>query len=202
MATQQTGRGPGRPREFDEDEALERALDVFWTNGYPSTSLRDLTDAMGISRPSLYAAYGDKARLHDLALERYLERYGAHARHLDEEGPLAGRLEAWLLDTVTMVSSDEHPGCLVVNGVCAGDALPATGRTTIERTFAGTHAWLAELLTSEQRDGSLRADADPDALATTLVALLQGWAVMARAGTTRADLHASVRQVVADVVGG
>jgi len=103
-------RAPGRPREFDEVEALERALEVFWARGYEATSLRELTEAMGISKPSLYAAFGDKARLHDLALARYAERYKQNATHLERERSLPDRLEAWMLGTVALCSSPDHPG--------------------------------------------------------------------------------------------
>lgn len=195
-------RRPGRPREFDPDVALDAARAVFWRQGYPSTSLRDLEDATGLSRPSLYAAFGGKAAIHDRALSRYLDEYGAHAQHLEGDGPLGARLERWLLATVSMVSDPDHPGCMVVNGVCAGAALPETAREVIGDRFDQTLRLLTDLLAEEQVAGGLPAEASPRALATTLVGLLQGWAVMARAGVSRDDLHASVRETVRAITAG
>lgn len=193
-------RPPGRPREFDQDEALEAALEVLWAKGYEAASLRELSEAMGISKPSLYAAFGDKAGLHDRALERYAERYGQHASHLGQGGSLAARLEAWMVGTVTMCSSPEHPGCMFVNGICAGDALPAAGRDRIETELQATRRHLRVVFAEEQSAATLRPDASPDALAVTCIALLQGWCVLARAGTPLDELVASVRAAVQDIV--
>ena len=75
----------GRPRAFDIDEALEQALQVFWRKGYLGTSLTDLTEAMGINRPSLYATFGNKEALFRKVLDRYSERQTAYLRSALEE---------------------------------------------------------------------------------------------------------------------
>lgn len=194
-----TAASPGRPREFDVDEALERAMEVFWERGYEAASLRELCEAMGISKPSLYAAFGDKAALHDLALARYVERYASHATHLGGDGPLTERLMAWMVGTVTMCSSPEHPGCMVGCGIAAGEALPAAGRTRIANVLDATREDLTRLFAEERRAGSLPAASSPEALAVNCVSLLQGWATLARAGVDRTDLVAAVRQAVTDI---
>lgn len=193
-------RPPGRPREFDENDALERALEVFWAKGYEATSLRDLCEAMGISKPSLYAAFGDKAQLHDRALGRYRERYALNMAHLERDGDLADRLEAWMIGTVTLCSSPEHPGCMIVNGISAGLSLPASARDAIHGDLGNTRAFLGGLFAEEQSTGALRADASPDAIAVNCMALLQGWCVLARAGTPLGELVTSVRAAVEDIV--
>lgn len=193
-------RGPGRPREFDESDALERALEVFWAKGYEATSLRELCEAMGISKPSLYAAFGDKAQLHDLALARYRERYAKNTVHLERDGNLADRLEAWMIGTVTLCSSPDHPGCMIVNGICAGQSLPASAQDAIDADLEATRRYLRGLFANEQSNGALRADASPDAVAVNCMALLQGWCVLARAGTPLDELTASVRMAVQDIV--
>ena len=193
-------RAPGRPREFDEDEALERALEVFWEHGYEATTLRALCDAMGISRPSLYAAFGDKAELHDLALARYVERYRAEAAHLSGDGPLATRLAGWMGGIVELCTSPDHPGCLIGIGIAAGEALPASARGTIDEQLVATRDTLTGFFADEQRAGTLRVDAAPDRLAVNCIALLQGWCVLARAGVPRKDLLDAVRGAVDDIV--
>lgn len=195
-----TPRSPGRPREFDENHALERALDVFWAKGYEATSLRDLCEAMGISKPSLYAAFGDKAQLYDRALARYRDRYALNMAHLDRDGDVADRLEAWMIGTVTLCSSPEHPGCMIVNGISAGPSLPASARDAIHGDLGNTREFLRSWFAEEQSTGGLRADASPDAVAVTCMALLQGWCVLARAGTPVEVLVASVRAAVQDIV--
>ncbi|HEY9657475.1 MAG TPA: TetR/AcrR family transcriptional regulator, partial [Allocoleopsis sp.] len=85
METRKSHRGQGRPRAFDIDEALEQALQVFWRKGYLGTSLTDLTEAMGINRPSLYATFGNKESLFRKVLDRYSDRQTAYLRSALEE---------------------------------------------------------------------------------------------------------------------
>ena len=92
MKTRRPARTPGRPRAFDPDRALDRALEVFWRKGYEGASLSDLTSAMRINRPSLYAAFGDKQTLFRRALDRYAEGPASHAL----AGSLLSLLKWWL----------------------------------------------------------------------------------------------------------
>src|SRR6478752_7045260 len=107
----------GRPREFDPDEALERALELFWRQGYEGTSLGELTAAMGINRPSLYAAFGNKESLFRKALDRYTDEHMAFIRTALEEPTARGAIEALLRGYVASVTNPRTPpGCLTVNG--------------------------------------------------------------------------------------
>src|SRR5712672_80887 len=107
----------GRPRDFDVDEALDRALEVFWRRGYEGASLPDLTAAMGINRPSLYAAFGSKEGLFRRALDRYAEGPAAYVREALDE-PTARRVAERLLGgAAERLTDPRNPGgCLVVQG--------------------------------------------------------------------------------------
>src|SRR5215470_3064206 len=107
----------GRPREFDVDQALERALQVFWRKGYEGASLPDLTEAMGINRPSLYAAFGNKEGLFRAVVERYVEGAASCVRQALEQSTARAVAEALLAATIDVVTDSKNPrGCLLVQG--------------------------------------------------------------------------------------
>src|SRR3569833_4427568 len=107
----------GRPREFDVEQALDQALDVFWRNGYEGASIAELTQAMGISPPSLYAAFGTKEGLFRKALDRYIEQR-TNFWQAAVQAPTARAMVERLLDgTVEFLSDERTPnGCLLVRG--------------------------------------------------------------------------------------
>src|SRR5437870_3401565 len=130
MKKKKSGAPMGRPRAFDVDKALERALRVFWRKGYEGTSLSDLTKAMGINRPSLYAAFGNKEALFRKALDRYAEGPAAYTRTA-LDGPTARAVvERLLRGVVDLLTNPRHPpGCLAVQGALAcGDAADSIRR--------------------------------------------------------------------------
>src|SRR5438067_13350951 len=103
----------GRPRAFDADEALDQALTVFWRKGYEGTSLPDLTRVMGINRPSLYAAFGNKEALFRRALDRYAEGPAAYVREALNEPTAWGAAERLLHGAIDLLTDPRHPrGCL------------------------------------------------------------------------------------------
>jgi AcrR family transcriptional regulator len=182
----------GRPREFDTDEALDKALHVFWRKGYEGTSLSDLTDAMGISRPSLYAAFGNKEELFRRALDRYAEHGpGAIQREALSE-PTARRVVERLLRGVAETLTDpvNPPGCLAVQGALScGDAAQSIKEELCGRR-AASEAALAARFEQARKEGDLSQGADPVALARFVVTITQGMSVQAAGGATRADLLA------------
>jgi len=180
----------GRHREFDEQVALERAMEVFWRNGYSGTSLSQLTDAMSVNRPSLYGAFGNKEQLFVRALNAYISRYGApHMDRLRASGaPLRIRVKNYLDSIAQMLSDPQLPGgCLVASSTCeaGGDYLPVEARQAVEQINAGTRGALIDFFQAEVADGNLRTAASPEALADYLLALQYGLAVMARSGAGR-----------------
>ncbi|MEH0826520.1 MULTISPECIES: TetR/AcrR family transcriptional regulator [unclassified Micromonospora] len=188
----------GRPRGFDAEEALDRAMDVFWRQGYEGASLADLTAAMGINKPSLYAAYGSKEELFHKVVARYAERDMAYARDALAQ-PTAYEVVATLLrdNVVALTRSDCPAGCLSIQGGISGgtDSAPiaeflAASRLTGERA-------LAERLARAVAEGDLPADADPAALARFVSVVTEGHAVHAAAGASRADLQQSAEIALA-----
>src|SRR2546427_12054873 len=108
----------GRPREFDPEKALDAAMRVFWRKGYHSTSLRDLTKAMGITSPSLYAAYGNKEALFRKALQRYFDGPSAYLKESLQEPTAHASIERLLHGVIDMLTDPANPGgCLWVQGV-------------------------------------------------------------------------------------
>src|SRR6266849_10442783 len=120
--------GPaGRPRSFDMDQALDRALQVFWRKGYEGTSLSDLTGAMAVNRPSLYAAFGDKEALFRKALDRYAEASASYVREALNQPTARGVVESMLRGAANLLSNPKNPpGCLNIQGAlaCGGEADP------------------------------------------------------------------------------
>src|SRR6188768_3917472 len=107
----------GRPRAFDEETVLDRAIQVFWQHGYEGASLSALTSAMGINRPSLYATFGSKEQLFQRAFARYHESHVAGVRAALQQPTAYAAIEAFLRNSADGLTADDHPaGCLSVQG--------------------------------------------------------------------------------------
>ncbi|MEV6932451.1 TetR/AcrR family transcriptional regulator [Dactylosporangium sp. NPDC051485] len=177
----------GRPRAFDADNALDRALEVFWRHGYEGTSLADLTAAMGINKPSLYAVFGNKEQLFGKVLARYLEGPGAYAA--DALAAPTGRevIERLIRGAVDLTAGETTPhGCLCVNSVhaCGPDA-HAVRQDAIAVRKAGEAALRRRL---EQAD-DLPSRYEPAALAALVHTISDGLAVQAAAGRSPDELR-------------
>jgi AcrR family transcriptional regulator len=182
----------GRPRAFDVDAALDRAVEVFWQHGYEGTSLRDLTEAMGINRPSLYAAFGSKEELFRKAVSRYAHVDLAYVREALQQ-PTAYRVaEALLLGQVNALTQQGRPwGCLSIQGgVSASPENAGIAEFLASSRLAG-EAILAERLARAVAEGDLPEDTDPAALARFLHVVQEGQAVHAAAGVGRELLEQS-----------
>ena len=182
----------GRPRCFCPDKALDRALEVFWKKGFDGTSLTDLTEAMGINRPSLYAAYGNKESLFQKAMARYGERGAGLMRDALTQPTARAFVEHLLLGSADRMTDPAHPpGCFLVQTSGASGDSPALGRAIACNRSAPAVAMRARF-TQAQADGELPAAADVAALARFFAAVLAGLSTQAAAGATTADLRAVV----------
>jgi AcrR family transcriptional regulator len=183
----------GRPRSFDLDKALGDALRVFLEKGYEGAYLGDLTRAMGINPPSLYAAFGSKEGLFRRVLERYVEERDARLS-LALAAPTAYEtIEQVLMGGVMGQTRDDRaPGCLLVQGALACAAQGDAIRAELGRCRMAGQLALAERLTRARSSGHLPEEADPDALAGYVFAVLHGMAVQAAGGASRETLLKTV----------
>lgn len=172
----------GRPKEFDEGEALEKALGVFWSRGFGATAISDLTEAMGIGRQSLYDTFGDKRELFLRALESYCRaQHATLAEVLTGQGTPGERLGRFLDLWGEMFEGPMRNGCLIVGSMaefaCRGDreVLDRMGREH-ERILALLEGVLGSAVESGELDDSL----DPRALAETIASTAQGLSLSAR----------------------
>lgn len=179
----------GRPRSFCTDTALDRAMTVFWRKGYEGATLSDLTEAMGIGPPSLYAAFGNKEGLFRAVLERYDARRQAMMETV-LAAPDPRSVARLFLESVAQFAVDTEgrnpPGCLLVQSglTCADEDIPqalAQHRAEKERV-------LRERFERDCKDGALPKSADPAALARYLVTMANGMSVQAAAGASSAEL--------------
>ncbi|MFC3994369.1 TetR/AcrR family transcriptional regulator [Nocardiopsis sediminis] len=180
----------GRPRGFDTDEALERAMRVFWEQGYDGASLTDLTTAMGITRTSMYAAFGNKEELFRKALERYTEGPASYASRALKEPTARQVAAAFLRGSVRTTTRPGDPaGCLGVQGsLAAGDP----GRCARDALIAWRNEAVSVLRDRFRQavgEGDLPPGTDPGALARYVMAVANGIAVQAASGATRDELQ-------------
>jgi len=170
--------------------ALDRALEVFWRKGYEGASLPDLTRAMGINRPSLYAAFGNKEALFRKALARYMEGPAAYVGKALNEPTAHAVAERLLEGAANLLTEPGKPrGCLVVQAalVC-GEASDAVRRELMAHRAAGQDS-LRQRFERAGVDGDLSSDVDYAALARYVVTVLHGMAVQAASGASRDDLR-------------
>lgn len=184
----------GRPRTFDRDAKLRQAMELFWERGYEGVSIGDLTSALGLSPPSVYAAFGSKEQLFREAVERYDADEGAvTARALEEQPTARAAIEAMLRLNVAAYADPTTPrGCMVVlaatNTTRANDEVAAflADRRRADRgaVLARVHRGIAE--------GDVPAHADAEALAAFASTVLEGLSIAARDGSTAAQMDAVV----------
>ena len=180
----------GRPREFCIDGALARALDVFWRLGFEGASLTDLTSAMGITRPSLYAAYGNKEELFRKALDLYDETYLGFTRAALMEPTARGVAEALLMGFADTATDSAHPpGCLGTNGTLACSSAAEPIRLELVKRRGMFEVALRQRFDEAHASGDLPAAAHAGDLARYVMTITLGISVQASSGATRASLQ-------------
>ena len=180
----------GRPREFDVDKALDLALQVFWRKGYEGASMADLTETMGITKPSLYSAFGNKEELFRKALDRYVDGPGGYFQVALAKATARAVVEHLLYESADAVTDPNHPpGCLAVQGALScGDAAESIKQELMSRRAKGEQD-LRQRFERAIAEGDLPQGSDAADLAAYLSAILQGMAVQAAGGTTREQLR-------------
>lgn len=179
----------GRPREFDMDQALDTAMRLFWRKGYEGTSLADLTEAIGVNRASLYAAFGNKEALFQKAFTRYQALREPLINAALAQPTARTVVEMLLRDAARELARPESPGCLAVQGAlaCSEEGEPVRHELCMRRE-AMFHA-LRFRFERAKAEGDLHPSADPTDLAQYVATVIYGMAVQASGGVDADQLQ-------------
>jgi AcrR family transcriptional regulator len=193
VAEKQAAKPRGRPLTFNQDEALDKALKVFWSRGYEGTSMSELTEVLGINKPSIYAAFGNKEELFRKALARYATGPAAFVGEAMKQPTARLVIEKFLLQAVEFFCDKSTPnGCMIVQGALTC----GQGSSAIQQELAAYRSSFEATLTKRfelaQAQGDLPPDANAKQLAKYIATIHQGMSVQATSGATREDLLAIV----------
>ena len=187
------GRKIGRPLSFDRAAALEEAMLTFWRHGYETTSIVDLTTAMGVTAPSLYAAFGDKKRLFLEAARHYAGDPEATAQAIEAAPSAYDAARTMLTSAAIAYTGEATPrGCLLASATASGSAASSDVQRAIADIRNSLTASLTVRIGRDVSNGALPTDTDQAALAGLVMAVAQGLSVLARDGASRASLLAIV----------
>jgi AcrR family transcriptional regulator len=193
-----TGNGKtGRPISFDKDAALEAAMLLFWERGFEGTSMSDLTQAMGLNPSSIYAAFGDKHALFQLAVKRYMEKRAQYAGKALEEPTLERVVRALFDSTVAFLTAPGHPPtCMTLSGAvgCSVEATPA--RDIMTEIRKQNEAVMRERFIKARRSGELPKDVNVDDYTRYLSTIIAGLSIQAANGSTKAELKRTARMAL------
>jgi AcrR family transcriptional regulator len=193
MNTATLKRPRGRPTNFDHDEALEKALQVFWARGYEGASMAELTEALGINKPSIYAAFGNKEELFRKALTRYTSGPAAFVKEAMKEPTAHQVAEKFLLLAVDFFSDKSTPnGCMIVQAALTG----GQGSSAIQQELIGYRKSIESSFSQRfdlaKEQGDLPQHVNTKQLAKYIATIHQGMSVQATSGATREELKAIV----------
>lgn len=192
----------GRKRAFEKNVALDKAMRLFWANGYSGTSLSDLTTTLGINKPSLYAAFGNKEQLFKASLEHYTEYYGKPIllKLLEpEDTNLEERLNAYMLSIARVVTDPVLPkGCFFVKSTCesGSEAVPEEITCLLNNMKNEREKTLIAIFSKEQKQGALPQETDVEQLTSYVIAVLYGIGVLAKNGATMKTLQPVIKIAV------
>jgi AcrR family transcriptional regulator len=187
----------GRPLAFNQDEALDKALKVFWARGYEGTSMAELTEALGINKPSIYAAFGNKEELFRKALARYITGPVAFVGEAMKEPTARQAIEKFLLLAVDFFSDKSTPnGCMVVQAALTG----GQGSSAIQQELIGYRKSIESSFSQRfdlaKEQGDLPQHVNTKQLAKYIATIHQGMSVQATSGATREELKAVVEMAL------
>lgn len=187
----------GRPRQFCPDAALAAALMVFWSRGYEGASMAELTEAMGITKPSLYACFGNKESLFSKALDLY-ERDKLAYVHTALQAPTAkGVAERFLRGALALQTGGDARGCMgVISAVACANFAESVRDDVMARRVSSEHA-IVERFARAKAEGDLPDTVTPEALSTYLSAVMQGMSVQASTGVDATHLTQLVETTLA-----
>lgn len=186
---QASPRRSGRPLSFEREAALKKAMLLFWRQGYEGTSISDLTKALGVTPPSIYAAFGDKKHLFLEAVQYYLAG-PLTSFDIIESANTADTAVRGLLDAAAngFTGKDTPPGCLLASSAISGSSASDDVKNELAAMRLGIEEKLRERIEQAVASGEIATDADPDALAGYVMAVIQGLSTLARDGAGRDKL--------------
>jgi TetR/AcrR family transcriptional repressor of nem operon len=175
-----------RPKEFIPDDAIEKAMQVFWHKGYEATSMEDLLTAMDLNRGSLYDTFGDKRQLFLKVIDRYCHGFvGEKFSLLDQPGPALPTLRRFILGMIEGGLADpQRRGCLIANTVMELSPHEKEIAGTLRQALRMAEDTFFKVLARAKQQGELKKDKDPRALACFLTTMMQGTIVMIKSGAS------------------
>ena len=186
----------GRPRSFDRDAALERAIEVFWAKGYESASISDLTRAMGINPPSLYAAFGDKEQLFLQAIERYQAVRGSSCPYGDA-ATARDAFAALLTYMADELTSNEHPrGCMMIMAAATASSASQELQAALACRRAESQAYMKARIQQGIKEGDVPPETDAAALTDFYATIIGGMSLQAKDGASRKSLLATAERAM------
>lgn len=194
MSTTQIKKPRGRPSAFDYENVLEKALRVFWTRGYEGASMAELSEAMGINRPSIYAAYGNKEELFSKALTKYMAGPVAYVAEAMQERTAKQVAEKFLTKSAEFLSNERNPrGCMIAIGsLFSGEGSEQVQRELISYRQGYENA-LRERFDLAKSQNDLPQKVNTAALAKYIATVHQGMSVQVASGATKEELLAIVQ---------
>jgi AcrR family transcriptional regulator len=179
----------GRPRVFDMDEALDKALEIFWKRGYEGASIAELAETLGINKPSLYAAFGNKEELFKKALSRYVSGPVAFIQEAVNQPTAFEVAQNFLINAVKFFTDTKHPkGCLIVQAALSVSADSLMVKDLLANYRYSYEHQLAKRFEKAKEEGDLPTDANAETLAKFLSTLHQGMSVQVTSGASKEEL--------------
>ncbi|HYG31415.1 MAG TPA: TetR/AcrR family transcriptional regulator [Methylophilaceae bacterium] len=197
MDTPVEKRQRGRPPAFNRDVALEKALDIFWRHGYEGASMAELTAAMGMNKPSIYAAFGNKEELFRQALNKYLTGPVAYISEAMQQPTARQAVEMLLTKSAELLCGCDSPrGCMVVQGALTCGQGAELIKNELINYRQGFEAALKKRFDQAKKESELSADTDTAKLAKYIATVHQGMSVQASSGAKKKDLLGVVQMAM------